>query len=569
MTNTFFRLFRLLTRKQRREFFILQMLMLLSSVADLVGTASIMPFVALAADPSVLQSNPYLATTYDAMGQPPQGEFLLMVGGVFIGLIILANGTMMVSQFLMNRYASRVGGEISTRLYGHFLSRDLVFHAETNSAFMIQAIMRDSLTLSTMLVAPALRINFWFFSIFLLAALIVYVDPFVAFSTVVVLVLFYWMVFYLVRRTIHKNGLLISRLGQRRNQVLNESFGGIRDVKLYSYEAGYLRRFQRDTRRSARALADNNILAESPYFLIEMIVLAGMVLITLYLYRQGDGLHAALPVLTLYGLAGLKIVPKVQQSYAALTKIRSAQPVFKRLYEHLAAYSEKTHFLVDVPRIMTPQSAVTIDGVTYRYNSESSPVFDRLSALFPAGEITAITGKSGAGKTTLLEILMGLLSPEEGQIAVDGHPLSEQEMPNWRASIAYVPQEVYLTDSSLAQNIAFGEDRDDIDLERVSWAAKAACIDELAGGSEEGLWVLIGERGSLLSGGQRQRIGIARALYKNVPLLFLDEATSALDDATQAQVMQNLRELTPKITVIMNTHQRNTLAIADSVVELS
>ncbi|WP_169844008.1 ABC transporter ATP-binding protein [Halioglobus japonicus] len=540
--------------------------MLLSSIAELVGTAFIMPFIALASSPDVTESNEYLKMLHRALGEPAHDEFLMLVGALFVGLVITGNSIMIFSQFLMSRYSFRVGGEISTRLYGYYLSRDMTFHSATNSAEMIQGVMRDSLLLSNALLTPALRINARVFSIVLLSALVVFVDPFVAINTVLVLAVAYLVIFNFVRRRVHANGLLISLLGRKRNQVLNESLGGIRDVKLYSYEAGYLRRYQRDTKRSDRAMADNSILGETPYFVIEAIMLAGMVLVTLYLLGSDDGLAGALPVLTLYGLAGLKIVPKVQQCYVALTKIRGAQAVFERLYVHLANSSEKNPFLVDSPDLITPTDSIRLEGVSYRYEGAANPVFNDLDVRFPAGKLSAITGSSGAGKTTMLEMLMGLLQPDTGCIAVDGRELVAADMPSWRASIAYVPQDVYLTDSSVLENIAFGDAPEDIDHERVLWAARLARVDDLVSAADDA--PKVGERGSLLSGGQCQRIGIARALYKGVPLLFLDEATSALDEGTQDAVLSELKRLDPPLTTIMITHRRKTLAFADHVVQL-
>ncbi len=568
MIATFLKLFHLLTGKQRREFCILQCLMLVSAAAELIGTVSIMPFIALVADPGLAYSNPYLFKLYSAMGEPSDKQFLMTVGAVFVFLIVISDLIQMLSQFLMNRYSFRVGGEISARLYGYYLSRDMRFHMETNSALLIQKVMRDSLMLSSFLISPALRLNTRFFSIFLLTSVIIYVDPLVAMSTVIVLGAVYWFIFQFVRTTIHENGVLISKLGQKRNQTLNESLEGIRDVKLYSFEYGYLSQYQRDTKLSERASADNLILGESPYFIVEAVVLAGMVLLTLYLYSTESNLNAVLPVLTLYCLAGIKIVPKIQQSYQAFTKIRSAQPIFNRLYADMLVSNKTNPFQNQALKTMRPESQIEIREMTFAFDPSRAPIFDHFSETFEAGKVTAISGGSGVGKSTLLEILMGLLEPQSGCIVVDGTPLAESDMPSWRASIGYVPQDVYLTDSSAAENIAFGVRREKIDLGRVKLAAQCARVDEVIEAMPDKYWTPIGERGNLLSGGQKQRIGIARALYRDISLLFLDEATSALDGDTQSEILTYLANMKPCVTIIMITHRSETLAIADKVIRL-
>ncbi len=561
-------MFHLLSRKQKREFLILQVFMLLASVAELVGTVSIMPFIALSANPDIVHTQPILASVHQYLGDPSHKDFLFIVGGIFIGLMVIANLVMMVSQFLMNRYSFRVGGEISARLYGYYLSRDILFHSATNSASLVQRIMRDSMILSVALIAPALRLNARLFSIILLTAMVIYVDPMVALNTVLVLVLVYWFIFHFVRRHIRRNGELISRLGEKRNQALNESFHGIRDIKLYSSEYGYLKRYLLDTKVSDRASADNLILGDSPYFIVETIIFAGMVLLTLYLYSMEGSLNSALPVLTLYGLSAIKIIPKVQQSYVAVTRIRSAQPVFEQMYEDMVASRKVNpfdHASVDVMRL---RSGIEIRDLSFRFKGDRQPVFSHFSAEFRAGDITAITGSSGVGKSTLLEILMGLITPDSGLILVDGAEIPEDLQPDWRASIGYVPQDVYLSDATVAENIAFGVEHDKIDLERVKAMARHACIDRDIEELPDGYLTAVGERGGLLSGGQRQRIGIARALYRNVSILLLDEATSALDETTQTEILNKLAEYESDLTVIMITHRSETLAIADRVIYL-
>jgi HlyD family secretion protein len=529
---------------------------------------SILPFVALAADPTFTSSNVYLTEIHRWLGEPPHREFLIIVGVVFISFMVIANLIMVISQFLMNRYSFRIGGEISSRLYGYYLSKDILFHAETNSALLVQRIMRDSIMLSSLLIAPALKANSRIFSIILLSGMLLFVNPVVALNTVLALGFAYFFIFHLVKKAIHDNGIKISILGKKRNQTLNESFGGIRDLKLYSFENEYLARYRKDTKVSDRALADNMIIGESPYYIVETILFAGMVLMTLFFYSSENGLNTALPLLTLYCLAGVKIIPKVQQCYLALTRIRSAQPVFKRLYQDMLSSGQVMPFGEQTISPLRPRSTVEIRDMSFSYDRDDAALFENFCESFEVGKITAITGGSGAGKTTLLEIMMGLVRPMSGHIVVDGVPLTENDIPNWRAAIGYVSQDVYLMDNSVAENIAFGQAEDEMDFDRVVWAAKQAEVHDVIEALPEGYWTTIGEQGSLLSGGQRQRIGIARALYRKVPFLFLDEATSALDTGTQNRILKRLVGLKPEITVVMITHRVESLAVVDRVVRL-
>ncbi len=569
MVDTFFRLFTLLTKKQKREFLLLQVAMLVSSVLELVGTVSIMPFIALAADPGLVTSNTYIAQLDAFLGHPTHEQLLVYVAGGFIALVVLSNSCMVFAQFLMARYSFRLGGEISSRLFSHYLGRDVLFHSRTNSAVLIQRVMRDSSILSNSMIAPALRLNARFFSIVLLSGAIVYVEPFVAFTTLLLLGAIYLFIFRVVRGAVYRNGQKISLLGRDRNRVLNESFGGIRDVKLYSLERDYLSKYRVDTKQSDRAAADNLILGEFPYFLVEMFVFTGMALLTLYLYTPEAGLGAALPVLTLYALAGVKLVPKVQQSYLAITRIRGAQPAFELVYEGLRDSTGDDGFLEgDTPSPLKPSERIELRGISFAYDNAPSPVFTDFDVTFAVGRITAVTGSSGAGKSTLLDVLTGLIEPIAGTIVVDGSPIQHDELPAWRASIGFVPQDVYLTDTTPAENIAFGVPAQEIDMARVRRAAELAHIHEFIESLPEGYQAPLGERGARFSGGQRQRIGLARAFYRDVSVLILDEATSALDNATQEEILRSLKRAQRGLTVIMVTHRQETMAIADDVVEL-
>jgi len=568
MIDTFLKFYKLLSRKQKRELHLLQIMMLLSSISELVSTVSIMPFIALAANPQIIESNAYFARIYHAMGSPGYDAFLIYVGVTFVALVMFSNLLLFADQFMMNRYSFRLGGEISSKLYAYYLSRDIVFHSVSNSATLIQRIMRDSALLSTGLIAPALRLNARLFSIILLGALIVFVDTLVAIVTIVVLGTVYWFIFHVIRGAIYRNGKLVTVFGQKRNRLLNESFGGIKDMKLYSFESAYLHDYASSTKASNRASADNLILGESPYFIVETVVFALMILLTLYVYFSAGGMQSALPVLTLFGMAGMKIVPKLQQAYLAITRIRGAQAAFNDVYADLEAASKGRPLDEAAVEPLRPVSTIELRDVSFGYKEGVKPILQDCSVRFNVGEMTAIIGASGAGKSTLLDILMGLIEPRTGGIFIDGERVTDEKLLAWRAAIGYVPQEVYLTDTTPAANIAFGVDEQDIDMERVIAAARAASIHDFIATLPGQYQAPIGERGAQFSGGQRQRVGIARAFYRQVSVLILDEATSALDNETQADILANLKKVAGVQTVIMVTHRSETVAFADRVIRL-
>jgi len=569
MLDSFVKLFELLTERQRRDFFVLQVLLILTAFAELIGVASIMPFMAVAATPELISTNAYLNKMHVIVGEPRKDLFLIYIGLVFIGLVFLSNALLLLSQFLMSRYSHRLGAEFSVSIYKYYLNKNMLFHNAANSADLIQHIMRDTRRICTHMVAPALRLNGRIFSIILLSLLVIIVDVTVAAVTILCLSALYWFVFYVVRSRIYDNGKYVSSYNALRNKLLNESLEGIKDIKLYEAEGQMITQYKSSTRKVSKALAENMILGQSPYYLVETLVLVGTLIIALYFISMKGGLEAVLPILTLYCMAGFKLIPKVQQSYLAITQIRSAQHVFNSLFESLKeANRERTTVPIDSMPLV-PQHGMALSNVSFTYPTGEEPVLRDAGLTINVGDIVAITGRSGTGKSTLLEIFMGLIMPDSGSLQVDGRIIDEGNIAGWRKSVGFVPQTVYLTDASIAENIAFGIAPEDIDMNRVRYAARLAAVAEHIESLPKGYETHIGERGVLLSGGQRQRLGIARALYRDISVLVLDEATSALDNHTQEEIFRKLISVSQRLTIVLVTHRKETLRFSSRIFELS
>lgn len=569
MLNMLTKLFALLSRREKRDFFILQIFMFLTACAELFGTVSILPFMALAANPELIHSNEHIAYIHGVVGSPSSQNFVIMAGGLFASLVILSNALTLLSQFLMNRFSFRLGREVSARLFRYYLSKNLLFHTRTNSSSLIQRTMRDSQTLSGSLFASALRLNGRIFSICLLSSLLFIISWQITLIILAILLSAYAFVFMVLRQRISANSTLKKELDRKRTRWLNEGFEGIKDIKLYGAERMFSERYYAATREANRILSDNLLLGETPYYLIEAIVLCTVVCVTLYLINTSAGdISSALPTLTLFCMAGFKLFPKIQQSYNCITQFRAAQPVFIKLYPDIVAAQQPFRSVATQSPPMKIKQSIELRDICFSFPGSSSSVFDNVSASFAAGKITAVIGASGAGKSTLMDILMGLHKPEKGDIYIDGGIITDAILPEWQASVGYVPQHVYLTDASIAENIGFGLELYDIDMNRVMAAARRAGLQEFIESLPKKYLASAGERGCQLSGGQRQRIGIARAFYRDISVLILDEATSALDNETQHRILDELKSSTPKITIIMVTHRKETIAFADETVSL-
>ena len=398
-----------------------------------------------------------------------------------------------------------------------------------------------------------------------LAALVVAVDPLVAGAFAIVFGGVYVAIFRIV-------GKQLSVLGQQ-NQTGNRTkfrsatslFQGIKDLKVLGRESYYLETFERSSKDVAKSQARHGILTVAPRYVVETVAVGAMLAAALYLLIRERDIGRALPVLVLYALAAYRLAPVLQNVFASLTQIRFNLPSIELLEREMKA--------LDLPpaeparRVLPPlRKQIELSDVRFAYDQTSPPVLRGLSLVVPKNSTVGIVGTTGAGKTTLVDILLGLIAPQGGTLAVDGVVVDRSNAASWRAQIGYVPQSVYLSEESVAANIAFGIPGDRIDLERVRAAATVANIhDFIAAELPQGYDTPIGERGVRLSGGQRQRLGIARALYSDPPVLVLDEATSSLDSITEDAVIDAIRKLSHRKTIVAIAHRITTLQDCDVI----
>jgi len=303
-------------------------------------------------------------------------------------------------------------------------------------------------------------------------------------------------------------------------------------------------------------------LGQLPYYLVETVVLVGVILMTLFFIFRSSDFDSAIPLLTLYCMNGFKLVPKVQQSYLATTQIKGSQAAFENTYRILQSAKQFQNRTRKESRKIVFKEYFVMDNIAFQFSEKRLPILESINLTIPKGKTVAITGVSGSGKSTLLNIVMGLLIPSRGAIIIDGEKLEEEHILSWQNQIGYVPQEIYLSDTTIEENISFGF-KGAADLDRLKEVLDIAQLTSFINSLPQKEDTLTGERGMQLSGGQKQRIGIARALYRDIELLVLDEATSALDDETQFEILNNIKTRYPQLTIIMVTHRAETMSFAD------
>lgn len=565
---------RLISPRERKRWVLLVVLMCGAAVMDVIGVTSVMPFLAVLANPDTIQSNPFVQWIYELGAFESTDSFLFALGIGSFTMLVLSAVVRSVTLYAQNLFTGMQRHSLSCRLLEGYLAQPYEFFLNRHSGEMGRNILSE---VDQFVERALIPIAGLFSSAFILAAMVlvlIVVDPMSALIVAIVLGATYWLIFAIVRP-------LLTRLGEERleaNRVrfetASEALTGIKTVKLLGREENYARRFRYPSQIFARNIALSGVIAMVPKFVVETIAFGGILALALVLMirnggASGGGLATVLPLLGLYALAGYRMLPAVQSMYQAIAQLRFARPVIETMRRELGAAKGRQVSGAFVTEPLTFARDLTLDAVTYHYpNSQGVGIAD-ISLCIPRGASIGIVGATGAGKTTLVDVLLGLLDPTSGHLTVDGVAVTEANRAAWQLNLGYVPQDIFLTDSSVAENIAFGLSRDEIDMARVESSARMARIhDFITGQLPQGYATRVGERGVRLSGGQRQRIGIARALYRDPEVIVFDEATSALDNLTEAEVMDAIAALSRRKTVIMIAHRLTTVQRCDRILVL-
>lgn len=538
------------------------------ALLDMIGIASILPFMSVLANPDVVVSNRYLAFAYHRLGFASPGAFLSFLGLTVFLLLLLSTAFKALTTYCLLRFSQMREYAIGRRLVAAYLRQPYDWFLNQHSADLGKAILSEVAQVINGSVVPMMQMIAQGAVSLAIVGLLVSVNVKVAAIMIVGLGMIYAVIYLSLRRYLSKIGADRVESNRLRYQVTHDTFGGIKDVKVAGLEGSSLKRFDAPARRYAQYQTASQLAAQLPRYALEIVALGGMLSLAIYAMSIPGGLTAALPLMALYGLAGFRLMPALQQIYVHLTRIRFSSPALDRLHADVRALTGADTQSTPVGNAapMPLNAGLAMDGVTYRYPNAQSAAVNNLSLYIPAHSVVGLVGTTGSGKTTAVDILLGLLTAQSGQILVDGTPITAANLRNWQRAVGYVPQQVFLIDDTVAANIAFGIAANEIDHAAVERAARIANLhdfvtDQLA----QGYCTRIGERGVRLSGGQRQRIGIARALYHDPEILFLDEATSALDNLTEQAVMDAVHNLGHKKTIVLIAHRLSTVRECDTI----
>ena len=566
ITNLLARLWHHINQRRRRQFILLLGLMFMSVFAELISLGAVMPFLAILIAPDRLFSQPFVADLAYAWGITSADDLVLPLTVILVIAALLAGGIRLLLLWLSTRLAFATGVDLSLEVFRRTLYQSYQVHATQNSSEVISGVNKASVVMFGVLLPGLLLISSLVLMVGIILTLLA-IDAMVAIVAAVSFGTSYGIITRLCHRQLQRDSQTIATEQIRAVKALQEGMGGIRDILLDGTQMFFSEIYRKADYATKRAQGTNIFIGGSPRFAMEAIGLALIAVFAYVLSRQSEGVLAGLPVLGVFALGAQRLLPNLQQSYASWVSIVGAQASLVDLLEFLdQPLQREVHQPEPEPLLLN--DAIRFDNVRFRYSSDDPWVLDDINFSIPKGTRVALVGRTGSGKSTVLDLLMGLLEPNEGQILVDGHPISGNHLRAWQRSIAHVPQSIYLADTTLTENIAFGVSPDIIDQDRVQQAARQAQIADFIESSPEGYQAFVGERGIRLSGGQRQRIGIARALYKQASVLVFDEATSALDDSTELSVMDAIEGLSSDLTILIVSHRLTTVRYCDIIVEL-
>lgn len=567
LPNLLERLWRHLSRRRRRQFVLLMGLMLISAFAEVLSLGAVLPFLGILVAPDRVFSYPIVGNIVQAWGITAGDQLVLPLTIAFTTAALIAGAIRMLLLWVSTRLAFSSGADLSIMVYCRTLYQPYRVHAARNSSEVISGIT-NKVSSAVIVLYQLLALTSSILLTVAIMLVLIAIDPVVASVSAIGLGVSYGLIIWIARRRLQRNSQRIAYEQTQVIKALQEGLGGIRDVLLDGTQPVYCDVYRQADLPLRLAQGNNIFLAGSPRFAMEALGIALIAALAYSLSRQAGGIATALPVLGALALGSQRLLPALQQGYNAWASIAGSRA---SLVDTIALLDQPLPAEVRQPASppLSFQNAIRFASVRFRYTSDGPWVIDDLNLIIPKGVRVGFVGSTGSGKSTTLDLLMGLMTPTEGEILVDEQPISDDRTKRaWQESIAHVPQSIYLADATFAENIAFGVPPKTIDFDRVRQAACQAQIADFIESSPNGYQAYVGERGIRLSGGQRQRIGIARALYKQARVLVFDEATSALDNTTEQSVMDAIEGLNRNLTILLIAHRLSTVRRCDIIVEL-
>lgn len=561
------RLWNHLSKRRQKQFVFMQVFAIVVSFFEMASLGAVIPFLTVLAEPETIFQNEYMQPFINFFQIAEPSELALPITLIFILLTIFSALVRFIFLWALVRLSQQAGADLSINIYRHTLFQDYSIHVARNSSEVINGIITKTTTVTKGVIAPVLNLISTSVTIIGIILVLVAIDILVTLTAFIGFGSLYLIVMYLTRRNLSANSKRIADKSDLMVKSLQEGLEGIREVLLNNNQQFYVDLYKKSDLQMRKATWRNEIIFSGPRFLMEAVGIGIVALIAYLATLQLGGINQFLPVLGAFVLGAQKLLPAIQKAYASYSRVKGSAFSLEDVLE-LLDQPIPDHASLPSSKTATFTNSIELKSLSFRYSDKSPWIIKDLNLTIPKGSVIGVVGATGCGKSTLLDIIMSLLAPTRGELLIDDIPLDSMNKKAWQRQISCVPQDIFLSDGTIEENIAFGLPQEDINQSRVKIAAQQAQISELIESLDNGYETIVGERGARLSGGQRQRVGLARAFYRDSNVLILDEATSALDDDTELAVMDSINNFDHDITVVIIAHRLTTLKNCDMILSL-
>ena len=565
MIKQIFKIFSLLEKKQQKKIIYLQILILLTSCMEVISLFAIAPFISILADFDLIYKEGYISDIYNYFDFQSPKNFMFVFALFFLSILLISSLIHMLTIWIVSTNSIKMGTTLGNRLFSFYLNQEWLFHVKSNSAQLINKIAQESDRITLGIIQPAMMINAKIaVSFFLIIAMIIY-NPLVALIVGIILGISYLLIFSYVKNTVLKNGKIVSQTQESRYKLMSEGFGGVKEVLISGRQNFFSNSFENNSNHWADAVGKNQAIGQLPRYIVELIAFSIIVGFVVYLTskQNENNFNAIFPVLSIYALGGIKLLPAFQAIFSHLTAIKANIHAYENIKENLIeakkqAFKKPIIISETKPLEMEFNNELKFKNVNFKYlDDEQKNSFNLTNLNFSIKKkhTIGIVGRSGSGKSTIIDLIAGLILPDSGEILIDNKMIDENNKIFWQKNISLVSQSIYLADTSIKENIAFGIPFHEIDNEKIRSTVEMSQLTDFVNQLPNGIDTIIGERGVQLSGGQRQRIGIARSLYADSNLIIFDEATSSLDGLTEEAVIKSINNIQNIKTVVIVAHR--------------
>ena len=562
--NNFNRVWRNLTPKRKVYFVLLLGLMTVASFMEAISISAVLPFIGVLSNPEKVFAHPSAQFFIEFLNIRTAEELLFPFTISFCILIFVGVALRLILLWAQNRLGYGTSASFSNSIYIRTLYQPYAVHVSRNSSEVISSVTSKAGAILGSFINPLMNLVASSVTITAIIITLFIINPYVAISAFFGFGLLYVVITLTVKKKLSVNSLVISRESVQMVKALQEGLGGIRDVLIDGTQETYASIFNRAQKKYNKSAANNIIVGNSPRYIVEFLGILFICIIAYQLVLKGEGFVSAVPTLAALALGAQRLLPSLQTLYFNWTTLRGGQNSVIDGLEFLEQPLPEHAYKINPPPIKF-EKAIKLENLSFKYDLEGVVVLKNLNLTLEKGKRYGFVGTTGCGKSTLLDVVMGLLIPTNGNLKIDDSIIDNHNYRSWQVILSHVPQAIYLSDTSLAENIAFGVEPGKIDMKKVKQAAQKAQIAETIEALPQKYDTFVGERGVRLSGGQRQRIGIARALYKNAQVIVFDEATSALDNETELAVMEGIEQLADDLTILIVAHRVSTLKRCDKI----